>query len=611
MKTDRKKKTGSRVALRGTRAAVVFVGHVDHGKSTIIGRLLAECGAIAEEKIAAVRHFCERTSRPLEHAFLLDTLSEERNQGVTIDAAKFVLRRKGREIAITDAPGHLDFLRNMASGASHGDAAFLVVDATEGFQANTRCHMQLLSLLGIECVALLVNKMDLTDYRQEVFEQVRAEFLKLAKLSHLRSLGEIPVSAAEGANLVRSSKKFVWYDGCTVLQALENVRPVERFANAPFRMFVQDVYKFTKRRDYRRIIAGTVESGSLSVGDTILFSPSGKRSLVQRIESTDNTIPQSVESGTAIGFTLAEPIYVSRGQVISRVDELQPKVSTVLEASVFWLDDRRLSVDEDVVVQLGTNKAAARIETFKHVVRMADGQVAEGRNHLERGELGQCVVRLKSPLAFDERSAGTSASRFAIIRNCCIGGGGIVERSGSEVSSRVQEQLTKRHAKWENSMIAREYRAQRYGQKAALVLITGPASSERKQLAKVVEAKLFSDGRAVYYLGFGSVLYGIDADLDRSTLSNEEHVRRFGEVANIMLDAGLILLASAAEMTRKDIELLRSVVDFQEVLVVWYGELAEKDLQPELHLTDSADLAQGVEAVRSLLEQRKIIFCPW
>jgi bifunctional enzyme CysN/CysC len=607
----KRKESAASDETAGERRNIVFVGHVDHGKSSILGRLLAETDSVPAEKIASVREFCERNSRPFEFAFLLDTLRDERAQGITIDTAQIVFRRGGREFSLADAPGHLDFLKNMATGASQADAAFLVVDASEGFQANSRCHLQLLSLLGLQSVSLLVNKMDLVDYREEIFRNIENEYNDLVRQFGLRSHAAIPLSAVCGEGIVKSSKALAWYAGPPLLTAMETLPPPEQTTAAPFRLFVQDVYKFTKRRDYRRIVAGTIESGSFSVGDTILFSPSGKRTMVQRIETSDPEMPPTAGAGQAVGFTLAEPLFVTRGQLVSRADESPPQVATSVEAEVFWLDNKELQPGEPIVLQLGTSRISARIEHYREVIRMADGLKYEEPTLLTRGDLARCVLTLKSPLAFDEPALSPATSRFALVRDHGICGGGRVLGALSQITPWVRDSLSVRHKKWENSMIAREYRAQRFGQKAAMILITGPTASERKQLAKVVEAKLFSDGRAVYFLGFRNMLYGLSADLENNPENNAEHVRRLGEMANILLDAGLILLVSVADFRQKDVELLKRVVDFQELLVVWYGDLGDSDLRPDLLLAEGEDLAAGVESIRLLLEQQKIIFCPW
>src|SRR5690349_10691298 len=255
------------------RMNIVIVGHVDHGKSTVIGRLLADTHSLPEGKLEQVRAQCELNSRPFEYAFLLDALKDEQAQGITIDAARVFFQTESRPYLILDAPGHIEFLKNMITGAARAEAALLVIDAAEGVQENSRRHGYMMSLLGIRQLAVLVNKMDLVDWDQAVFDRIVREYGAFLDQVGIRPAAFIPVSGRGGDNIADRSPHLSWYEGPTVLQALDAFQSEPAPVDQPFRMSVQDVYKFTKQGDDRRIVAGTIDSGSVKVGDPVIFYP--------------------------------------------------------------------------------------------------------------------------------------------------------------------------------------------------------------------------------------------------------------------------------------------------------------------------------------------------
>ena len=264
---------------------IVIVGHVDHGKSTLMGRLLADTGSLPEGKLDQVRETCRRNSKPFEYAFLLDALKDEQSQGITIDTARCFFKTEKRDYIILDAPGHIEFLKNMITGASRAQAALLMIDAKEGVQENSRRHAYMLSMLGIRQIAVVINKMDLVDYSEEVYEKVKEEYLAFLKQINIEPAFVLPVSAFQGENIVKPSERMPWYDGMCILQVLDGFQCEEEQDRQPFRMPVQDVYKFTRNGDDRRIVAGTIETGTIRAGQEVVFYPSGKKSHVKRIES--------------------------------------------------------------------------------------------------------------------------------------------------------------------------------------------------------------------------------------------------------------------------------------------------------------------------------------
>ena len=291
---------------------VVIVGHVDHGKSTVVGRLLADTGALPQGKLEAVRRECERTGKPFEYAFLLDALSDEQDQGITIDTARCFFKSAKRDYIIIDAPGHIEFLKNMISGAARAEAAVLVIDAKEGVRENSRRHGYILSMLGIKQVIVCVNKMDLVGYKAEVFRSIEAEYRAfLDGIGAVKPRQFVPVAAVAGENLARRGTETPWYDGPTLLELLDTLPKAPPKLDQPLRMPLQAVYKFTKHGDDRRIFAGRIEAGKAAVGDKVVFSPSNKITTIRSIEGFNTAARKSVEAGWSTGFTLTEEIYLS------------------------------------------------------------------------------------------------------------------------------------------------------------------------------------------------------------------------------------------------------------------------------------------------------------
>jgi bifunctional enzyme CysN/CysC len=598
-------------ASRGVqRMNIVIVGHVDHGKSTVIGRLLADTHSLPEGKLEQVRASCERNSRPFEYAFLLDALKDEQAQGITIDAARVFFKTKTRPYLILDAPGHIEFLKNMITGAARAEAALLVIDAQEGVQENSRRHGYMVSLLGIRQLAVLVNKMDLVGWDRGVYERIVREYGAFLEQVGIKPACFIPASGRGGDNIAVRSSHLQWYEGPTVLEALDDFRneppPVER----PFRMPVQDVYKFTKQGDDRRIVAGTIESGAVSVGDSVIFYPSGKRSRVKSIESF-NRAPQSrATAGCAAGFTLQEQIYIARGEMAALESQPRPQVTTRLRVSLFWLGKEPMVRRKEYLLKLGTARVTARVEDILRVMDASTLETAEQRASVQRHDVAECIVKVERAVAFDLAEDVAATSRFVIVDDYEIRGGGIIREALPDRQTSVRDQVLLRNYKWEPSIIPPERRAEKYNQKATLILITGEHEPDRKGLAKALEGKLFEDGRVVYFLGIGNVLYGVDADIERKQENRKEHIRRLAEVANLMLDAGMILVVTAAELTQDDLEVIKTAVQPDWIETIWAGDAVTTDLVCDLQLPGGAPV-ESADQLKAHLQDKGIIFRPW
>lgn len=589
---------------------IVIAGHVDHGKSTVVGRLLADTGSLPEGKLEQVKETCRRNSKPFEYAFLIDALKDEQSQGITIDTARVFFKTAKRHYIILDAPGHIEFLKNMVTGASRAEAALLVIDAQEGVQENSRRHGYMISMLGIRQIAVLVNKMDLVGYRQDVFEGIVKQYSKFLEEIRVRPLYFIPVSAMQGGGIARPCEHMPWFEGPTVLSTLDAFQKEPPKIELPFRMPVQDVYKFTRYGDSRRIVAGTVESGLVRVGDEVVFYPSGKRSRVKTIEAFSAPVRHEAVCGMATGFTLEEQIYISRGEIAVRADQPKPCVSSRLRVNLFWLGRDPLVTKKEYLFKLGTCRVPARLEEIVRVIDASELK-AQSKNQVERHEVAECVLKLGRAVAFDCASENEATGRFVLVDNFEIRGGGIVMEALEDRQSWLRSTVMLRNYKWEKSIIAPEKRAEKYNQKSTLILITGEKTADRKAIAKQLEDRLFEDGKVVYFLGIGNVLYGVDADIKGREDNRQEHIRRLAEVANIMLDAGIILIVTAIELTQEDLEIIKTIVPPEKIETVWAGEHVTTDIAYDLRLHQPENVAESVDVLKAHLQDKGIIFRPW
>jgi bifunctional enzyme CysN/CysC len=589
---------------------IVIVGHVDHGKSTVIGRLLADTHSLPEGKLEQIRAQCELNSKPFEYAFLLDALKDEQAQGITIDAARVFFKSNLRHYLILDAPGHIEFLKNMITGAARAEAALLVIDAAEGVQENSRRHGYMMSLLGIRQLAVVVNKMDLVGWDRGVYDGIVREYGAFLDQIGLKPSAFIPVSARGGDNIAGRSDELSWYDGPTVLNALDEFRSEPLPVDRPFRMPVQDVYKFTKQGDDRRIVSGTVDSGSLQVGDAVIFYPSGKKNRVKSIEAFNSPPHTRAEAGQAVGFTLHEQIYITRGEIATLEREARPQVTTRLRVSLFWLGKEPMVKRKEYLIKLGSARVPCRLEEVLRVMDASTLGTAEQRNAIQRHDVAECVLRLDRAIACDLAEDVAATSRFVIVDDYEIRGGGIVREAMTDRQASVRDRVLLRNYKWEPSIIQPEHRAEKYNQKASLILVTGEHEQDRKGVAKALEEKLFQDGKVVYFLGIGNVLYGVDADIERKQENRLEHMRRLAEVANLMLDAGIILVVAAAELRQDDLEVIKTAVQPDWIETVWAGDTITTDLSVDLQLPGGA-IPEAVDRLKAHLQDKGVIFRPW
>ena len=477
------------------RLSLVIVGHVDHGKSTLVGRMLADTGSIDPARIAKVRAICERQGKHFEYAFLLDALEAEQAQGITIDAARCFFHGERRDYILIDAPGHIEFLKNMISGAARAEAAILLIDAEEGVQENSRRHGYLLSLLGIRQVVVAVNKMDRIGYSQAVFDEVERTYRAFLSQVQVTPAAFVPVAALEGGNVVTRSGHMPWYRGPTILQAMEAFEKEPEAAERPLRMPVQDIYKFNRAGDTRRIIAGRITSGTLAPGDEVLFLPSGKRTRVKTIEAFNTASPPtSAHAGQSVGLTMEEQIYASRGDVICHPDT-PLQVSNRLRANLFWLGRAPLRLGQVYKLKLGTFSGLCEVEQLLEVIDASALKSAGHADRVDRHEVAEVLLRLRDPIACDLSHTFADTGRFVLVDGYDMAGGGIVR----EVLPAGEK---KGPVRWTSEVgaIDRRLRETRQGHRAVVVALHEDMEGTGESLAAALEESLWRAGRSVFRL---------------------------------------------------------------------------------------------------------------
>ncbi len=586
---------------------IVIVGHVDHGKSTLMGRLLADTGSLPEGKLEQVKETCRRNSKPFEYAFLLDALKDEQSQGITIDTARCFFKTEKRDYIILDAPGHIEFLKNMITGASRAEAALLMIDAKEGVQENSRRHAYMLSMLGITQIAVVINKMDLVDYDRAVYESVKNEYLEFLKKINIEPKFVLPVSSFMGENIVKKSDKMPWYDGMCILEVLDQFECEQAHEELMFRMPVQDVYKFTRNGDDRRIVAGTIETGTIRPGQEVVFYPSGKRSHVKNIETFNAPPIKEGKPGMAIGFTMVEQIYITRGELMCLAQEQAPKTGSRIAANIFWLGKKDFVPGKIYYLKIGAEKVKMELEQVRGVINSSDLSAQEERASVGKNEVAECILRTDKPIAFDTVTDAAATSRFVIVDNYEIAGGGIITDALEDEEQEIREGTILRNYKWEVSDVSVEDRMEHYAQKPNMIVLTGPEATGKKKLAKLLERELMNCGRYVYYMGMGTYLYGVGADTKKTSIQDHtEQIRRFAEVANLMLDAGMILVVTATGLTQSDYKIMKTVVE-REFEVVWVGNEMTTDISPDMQLSDK-DYEQSIRKIKDMLRDNGSIF---
>jgi bifunctional enzyme CysN/CysC len=534
-------------------------GSVDDGKSTLIGRLLYDTKLLFEDQLSALEKDSRKhgtTGDDIDFALLVDGLEAEREQGITIDVAYRFFATDKRKFIVADTPGHEQYTRNMATGASNSELAVILIDARKGVMTQTRRHAYIASLLGIRHVVLAVNKIDLVDFSQEIFDRIVADFSNFASRLNFTSLVPIPLSARFGDNVIGRSANMPWYRGPVLLDHLETVNVESGVIEKPFRLPVQWVNR--PNLDFRGF-SGTVSSGQVRRGDTIIVAESGRTSQVGRIVTMDGDLDVAV-AGQAVTLTLADEVDVSRGDVLAPVTS-RPEVSDQFSAHILWMAEEEMLPGRQYLLKIGARTVPASITELKHKVDVNTLDHSAAKT-LALNEVGYANLALAQPIAFDPYAENRDTGGFVLIdrfSNNTVGAGMI--HFGLRRATNVH---------WQALDVDKENRAKAKGQKPAVLWFTGLSGSGKSTIANLVERKLFAEGRHTYLLDGDNIRHGLNKDLGFTDADRVENIRRVGEVAKLFTDAGLIVLVSFISPFRSERRMARDLLapgDFIEIFV--------------------------------------------
>ncbi len=540
---------------------VVIVGHVDHGKSTLIGRIMYDLGQIKDGKYDELVSVSKKRGETFEWAYLMDSFQTERNQGITIDTTQTFFKTQKRNYILIDAPGHKEFLRNMITGASSADIATLIVDVNEGVKEQTKKHGYLLKLLGLSKVIVVINKMDKVSYNKDYFLKVKNEITNYLNLLSVDINQIIPISAREGENIYKKSKKMPWYSGYNVIEAFDKHNLGSISKNLPLRLPVQDIYKINDKR----IIVGKIESGEISSGDEVFFSPSSSAAYIKSIEVWGSKKDHAFH-GECIGLTIDDEIFVERGNIIS-TKKSPPKLVNNFEANIFWLSDQALEVGKNYLIRITSGEYRVKIEGIKKIINTNDLSHKINKKVL-KNEVAEVTLYSQFIIPVDDFSDNAATSRFSIIENFNVVGGGIIN-SKNYPDQREKNIEGNKNIVPTNFAISETDRTLKLKHRPGIIWFTGLSGSGKSTIAKEIEKRLFFKGYNIFILDGDNLRLGLNKDLNFSPEDRMENIRRTSEVAALFANAGFLVIAALISPYKSERKKARSIRPeiFREVYI--------------------------------------------
>ncbi|WP_454257176.1 sulfate adenylyltransferase subunit CysN [Pseudoxanthomonas mexicana] len=536
----------------------ITCGSVDDGKSTLIGRLLYDSKRLFDDQLAALEKDSRRhgtQGERIDYALLLDGLAAEREQGITIDVAYRYFDTDKRKFIVADCPGHEQYTRNMATGASTADLAVVLVDARKGLLTQTHRHSYIVSLLGIRHVVLAVNKMDLVDFDEAVFARIATDYRALARRLGIPEVTCIPLSALEGDNLSSRSTRTPWYNGPALLEHLEQVQVDAQEGGGSLRLPVQWVNR--PHQNFRGY-AGTLAAGEVKPGDEVIVLPSARRSRVSRVLDAEGDVA-SATAGQAVTLTLADEIDISRGDVIAAAGD-PPEVADQFAAHLLWMSDAPLLPGRPYWLKIGARTVSATVTEIKHRIDV-NTQEHLAAKRLELNEVGYCNLSLDEPIPFD-----------AYARNRTLGGFILIDRydNGTAAAGTLDFALRRAgNVHWQHVDVDKAARARQKGQVPKVLWFTGLSGAGKSTIANLVDKRLHALGYHSFLLDGDNVRHGLNRDLGFTDEDRVENIRRVAEVAKLMTDAGLIVLVSFISPFRAERRMARARFDAGEFVEVF------------------------------------------
>ncbi len=514
---------------------VVIVGHVDHGKSSFIGRLIYDLGEVPLEKYKELKLVSEKRGMEFEYAFLLDALQAERDQGITIDTTQIFFKTKKRKYVFIDAPGHKEFIRNMITGASSADIAVLIIDAYEGMKEQTKKHVYLLKILGLDHIICLFNKMDKIKYNQEKFLKVEKELRQFTNNIGIKIKATVPVSAKRGDNIFEKSKKIIWYNGQTFCEILDTYNIKKGLDYLPLRLPIQDIYKINDKR----VIVGRVETGEIKLNDELFFLPSNETVKLKSFEAWPKAKKKYV-SGDNIGLTIEDQIYIDKGNLISHTTS-SPKLMNTFEANLFWLSEKKLELDKQYLMKINTGEYNIIIRKISKIIDTNNLSSKSLNLSPKKNDVCEVIIHSSQLIPMDDFKDNQKTGRFCILDEEKIIAGGIINLQNFPDQKDV---IKAKNIKPVNFSVTEIDRALRFNHRSAIIWLTGLSGSGKSTIAKEIEKKLFLKNYNVFILDGDNLRMGINRGLGFSTEDRSENIRRTAEVAKLFSQAGFVVIVS-------------------------------------------------------------------